>query len=625
MYFSNKYDVIIIGGGHAGIEAASASARMGSYTLLITQSLDRLGQLSCNPAIGGIGKSQLVKEIDALGGLMALASDYSGIHFHILNSSKGPAVRSTRIQVDRNLYRRSIYKLLQKQDNLNFLQEEVVELIIDQNYVVGVITSMGISIYARSIVLTVGTFLRGKIHIGIRQYFSGRFGDHSSIMLANYLRKLSFPVGRLKTGTPPRIDGRSIDYSKMKKQLGQDPVIPFSYLGYLVDRPSQIPCYITYTTTQTHDIIRENLHLSSVYSGNVKGKGPRYCPSIEDKVVRFSDKLSHQIFVEPEGLYTDEIYPNGISTSLPFVTQLKFIRTIIGFEKAFITRPGYAVEYDYFDPRGLTKFLQTKIINNLFFAGQINGTTGYEEAAAQGLIAGINAALLVKEKELWCPGRNESYIGVLIDDLINCGVDEPYRMFTSRAEYRLLLREDNADLRLMDKGKELGLVDDIRWRNFCKKRDSINKVQLLLKSTLVNINHYKSLFGKVNFLKKKKCSAIELLKYSGITYSFLQSTLYDLNFPKLSSVVEDQINIYGKYFGYIERQLLDIKRFYIYENIKLPVDLDYAKISGLSTEAIQRLSEIKPATLGQAKRIFGVTSSSLFILLIYLKKIGIYK
>lgn len=470
MNIEKQYDVIVIGGGHAGTEAALAAARMGADTLLLTHNLDLLGQMSCNPAIGGIGKGHLVKEIDALGGAMALAADRAGIQFRILNASKGPAVRATRAQADRVLYRQAIRQILQCQPGLTLFQQAVDDLLVEGDRVIGVVTQMGLTLRAHAVVLTVGTFLGGKIHVGMSQYAGGRAGDPPAIALAHRLRELNLPVGRLKTGTPPRIDSRSLDFTQMMVQPGDTPVPVFSYLGEAAAHPAQVPCYITHTTEKTHAIIRDNLHQSPMFAGIIEGVGPRYCPSIEDKVVRFADKLSHQIFVEPEGLTTDEIYPNGISTSLPFEVQTQFVRTIKGFENAHITRPGYAIEYDYFDPRGLTPYLQTKPIVNLFFAGQINGTTGYEEAAAQGLIAGMNAALQVKDKPLWTPRRDEAYIGVLIDDLITCGTQEPYRMFTSRAEYRLLLREDNADLRLTEKGRALGMITEPRWRAFSEKK-----------------------------------------------------------------------------------------------------------------------------------------------------------
>ena len=493
MNLAKHYDVIVVGGGHAGTEAALAAARMGADTLLLTHNMDLLGQMSCNPAIGGIGKGHLVKEIDALDGAMARAADLAGIQFRILNASKGPAVRATRAQADRVLYRQAIRQQLQSQPNLTLFQQAVDDVLVEGERVTGVRTQMGITLRAHAIVLTVGTFLGGKIHVGMNQYAGGRAGDPPAVALAARLRELALPVGRLKTGTPPRIDGRSLDYSQMTVQPGDTPLPVFSYMGDVRQHPQQLPCHITHTTEETHAIILKNLHQSPMYAGVIEGVGPRYCPSIEDKVVRFADKSSHQIFVEPEGLTTDEIYPNGISTSLPFDVQVAFVRTLKGFEQAHITRPGYAIEYDYFDPRGLTPFLQTKPLSNLFFAGQINGTTGYEEAAAQGLLAGVNAARLIKEQPMWNPRRDEAYLGVLVDDLITCGTQEPYRMFTSRAEFRLLLREDNADLRLTEKGRELGLVSDVRWQAFCEKRDAIAKTNALLKDTWVRVSHNEKL------------------------------------------------------------------------------------------------------------------------------------
>lgn len=619
MNLNTHYDVIVIGGGHAGTEAALASARMGANTLLLTHNLDLLGQMSCNPAIGGIGKGHLVKEIDALGGAMALAADKAGIHFRTLNASKGPAVRATRAQADRVLYRQAIRQILQAQPNLTLFQQAVDDLIIQDSQVTGVVTQMGITLHARAVVLTVGTFLGGKIHVGFGQYAGGRAGDPPAIALAARLRELDLPVGRLKTGTPPRIDGRSLDYSKMTAQPGDNPVPVFSYLGNAQMHPQQVPCYITHTTQQTHDIIQANLHQSPMYAGVIEGVGPRYCPSIEDKVVRFADKSSHQIFVEPEGLTTDEIYPNGISTSLPFDVQIQFVRTLIGFEQAHITRPGYAIEYDYFDPRGLTSFLQTKSLPNLFFAGQINGTTGYEEAAAQGLIAGMNAALQVQDKALWCPRRDEAYIGVLIDDLITCGTQEPYRMFTSRAEYRLLLREDNADLRLTTKGRELGLVDDRRWQLFSAKRDAIHATSEQLKTSWARVNANQALSAILEKPLTQDCRASDLLKRPEISYQQLQS-ISCLQLPELPSDVAEQLDIMSKYAGYIDRQQQDIERLLKHEATLLPLEIDFNQVPGLSTEVIQKLNKIRPATLAQAGRISGVTPAALSLLLIYLKK-----
>ncbi|MCW8452315.1 tRNA uridine-5-carboxymethylaminomethyl(34) synthesis enzyme MnmG [Legionella quinlivanii] len=619
MNLEKHYDVIVVGGGHAGTEAALASARLGAETLLLTHNMDFLGQMSCNPAIGGIGKGHLVKEIDALDGVMALAADQAGIQFRILNASKGPAVRATRAQADRVLYRQAIRQFLQNQPNLSLFQQSVDDLIIENGQIAGVITQMGLKLRARAVVLTVGTFLGGKIHVGMAQYAGGRAGDPPAIALANKLRELNLPVGRLKTGTPPRIDSRSLDYSQMTIQPGDTPVPVFSYLGNLAMHPQQLPCYITHTTSQTHEIIMANLHQSPMYAGVIEGVGPRYCPSIEDKVVRFADKSSHQIFVEPEGLTSDEIYPNGISTSLPFEVQVQFVRSIKGFENAHITRPGYAIEYDYFDPRGLTSFLQTKAISNLFFAGQINGTTGYEEAAAQGIIAGMNAALLVKEQALWCPRRDEAYIGVLIDDLITLGTQEPYRMFTSRAEYRLLLREDNADLRLTAKGRELGVVTEKRWQHFSEKREAIESSRTLLQNTAIRADNQEVFEKLLEKPLQQDCKAIDLLKRPEISYQQLQA-LDSLELPELSDEVAEQLDIQSKYAGYIERQQLEIERLRKHETTQLPDSLDYAQVTGLSNEVVQKLAKIRPTTLAQAGRISGVTPAALSLLLVHLKK-----
>jgi len=619
MNLEKQYDVIVVGGGHAGTEAACAAARMGAQTLLLTHNMDMLGQMSCNPAIGGIGKGHLVKEIDALDGVMAHAADLAGIQFRILNASKGPAVRATRAQADRVLYRQAIRQQLQAQANLTLFQQAVDDLLVEGGIVTGVRTQMGLILRARAVVLTVGTFLGGKIHVGTSQYAGGRAGDPPAIALAQRLRELELPVGRLKTGTPPRIDGRTLDYSQMTVQPGDTPLPVFSYLGHVGQHPQQLPCHITHTTARTHEIIHNNLHQSPMYAGEIEGIGPRYCPSIEDKVVRFADKLSHQIFVEPEGLTTDEIYPNGISTSLPFDVQVQFVRTIKGFENAHITRPGYAIEYDYFDPRGLTPFLQTKPLPNLFFAGQINGTTGYEEAAAQGLIAGMNAALIVREKAMWSPRRFDAYMGVLIDDLITCGTQEPYRMFTSRAEYRLLLREDNADLRLTEKGRELGLVSDARWQAFCEKRERIEKTNSQLSQTWVRVGHNEALQGILAAPLLHDCRAVDLLKRPEITYQHLQA-VDDLSLEALPPAVAEQVEIQSKYAGYIERQQLDIARLRKHEQTALPDAFDYSRVTGLSAEVIQKLTQIKPATIAQAGRISGITPAALSLLLVHLKK-----
>ena len=619
MNLEKHYDVIVIGGGHAGTEAALAAARMGADTLLLTHNMDLLGQMSCNPAIGGIGKGHLVKEIDALDGAMAMAADVAGIQFRILNASKGPAVRATRAQADRVLYRQAIRHQLQTQPNLTLFQQAVDDVLVEGCRVTGVVTQMGLTLRAHAVVLTVGTFLGGKIHVGMNQYAGGRAGDPPAIALAHRLRELALPVGRLKTGTPPRIDGRSLDYSQMIPQPGDTPLPVFSYLGDVSHHPLQVACHITHTTSATHDIIRANLHQSPMYAGIIEGVGPRYCPSIEDKVVRFADKLSHQIFVEPEGLTTNEIYPNGISTSLPFDVQVQFVRTLKGFENAHITRPGYAIEYDYFDPRGLTPYLQTKPFANLFFAGQINGTTGYEEAAAQGLIAGMNACLYVKEKPLWSPRRDEAYMGVLIDDLITCGTQEPYRMFTSRAEYRLLLREDNADLRLTEKGHELGLVGETRWQAFCEKRELIEKTSAKLKDTWVRVGHNESLQSVLVAPLLHDCRAEDVLKRPEMSYQHLQA-VEALELPLVPEAVALQVEIQSKYAGYIERQQSDIERMRKAEDTRFPEGMDFHQVSGLSIEVIQKLTAVKPATLAQAGRISGITPAALSLLLVHLKR-----
>ncbi|MDT8699313.1 tRNA uridine-5-carboxymethylaminomethyl(34) synthesis enzyme MnmG [Kluyvera ascorbata] len=626
MFYQDPFDVIIIGGGHAGTEAAMAAARMGQQTLLLTHNIDTLGQMSCNPAIGGIGKGHLVKEVDALGGLMATAIDQAGIQFRILNASKGPAVRATRAQADRVLYRQAVRTALENQPNLMIFQQAVEDLIVENDRVVGAVTQMGLKFRAKAVVLTVGTFLDGKIHIGLDNYSGGRAGDPPSIPLSRRLRELPLRVSRLKTGTPPRIDARTIDFSVLGQQNSDNPLPVFSFLGNASQHPRQMPCYVTHTNEKTHEVIRNNLDRSPMYAGVIEGIGPRYCPSIEDKVMRFADRNQHQVFLEPEGLTSNEIYPNGISTSLPFDVQMQIVRSMQGMENARIVRPGYAIEYDFFDPRDLKLTLESKFIHGLFFAGQINGTTGYEEAAAQGMLAGLNAARLAADKEGWAPRRDQAYLGVLVDDLCTLGTKEPYRMFTSRAEYRLMLREDNADLRLTEIGRELGMVDDVRWARFNEKLENIERERQRLKSTWITPSSESAaeVNAHLSAPLTREASGEDLLRRPEMTYE--QLTALTPFAPMLEDAqAAEQVEIQVKYEGYIARQQDEIEKQQRNENTLLPATLDYRQVNGLSNEVIAKLNDHKPVSIGQASRISGITPAAISILLVWLKKQGLLR